>query len=95
MGDAEVRREMRHSVALDDRRHLRCSGVVDVDSYDEHMICAKTARGILTVEGEGLHVKHLALESGELILEGMIGALYYTDDAGQTKSGGFLSRLLR
>ena len=95
MVDADVRREMRHSVALDDRRHLRCSGVLDVDSYDEHTVCAKTARGILTVEGEGLHVRHLALESGELVIEGVIGALYYTEDSAARRDGGFLSRLLR
>ena len=95
MTDTAERREMRHSVSLDDRRHLHCSGVLDVDSYDEHTVCARTARGILTVEGEGLHVKHLALESGELILEGVVGTLFYTDEAKAKPEGGFLSRLLR
>lgn len=95
MGETDARRDMRHSVALDDRAHLRCSGVLDVDNYDEHTVCARTSRGILTVEGEGLHVRHLALEAGELVLEGKIGALYYTDDAKAESGGGFLSRLLR
>ena len=95
MTDTAERRDMRHAITLDDRRHLRCSGVLDVDNYDEHTVCARTARGILTVEGEGLHVKHLALESGELILEGTVGALYYTDETKPAKTGGLFARLLQ
>ncbi len=95
MGDAEQSRTARHTITLDDRTHLRCSGVLDVDNYDEHTVCARTSRGILTVEGEGLHVRHLALESGELVLEGTVNALYYTDDTKAKNEGGFLARLLR
>ena len=95
MAEGTERREMRHTVTLDDRRHLVCGGVLDVDNYDEHTVCAKTSRGILTIEGEGLHVRHLALESGELILEGAVHALYYTDDAKTKENGGFFARLLR
>ncbi len=94
MQETEQRRQMHHSVAIDDRAHLRCSGVTDVDSYDEHTVCAKTVCGILTIEGDGLHVKQLALETGELILDGTVRALYYTDET-KTAEGGFFARLLR
>ena len=94
MQETEQRRQMRHSLALDDRGHLRCSGVLDVDNYDEHTVCAKTACGILTVEGDGLHIRQLALESGELILDGKIRALYYTEE-NKAAEGGFFARLLR
>ncbi len=95
MTEGTERRDIRHTVTLDDRRHFSCGGVLDVDHYDEHTVCAKTSRGILTVEGEGLHVKHLALETGELILEGTVTALYYTEEAKAAGSGGFFARLLR
>ncbi len=95
MADTAERRDMRHTAILEDRGHLRCSGVLDVDNYDEHTVCARTSRGILTVEGEGLHVRHLALESGELVLEGVISALYYTEEAKVAQGSGFLARLLR
>jgi len=94
MGETEQNRQTRHTVALEDRTHLRICGVLDVDNYDEHTVCARTSRGILTVEGEGLHVRHLALESGELVLEGTVSALLYTDDA-KAQTGGFFARLLR
>lgn len=94
MGETEQSRRGGHSVMLEDRAHLRCCGVLDIDSCDEHMVCARTARGLLTVEGDGLHVRHLVLESGELVLEGTVSALYYTDDT-KPQSGGFLARLLR
>ena len=95
MGETEQSRTARHAIALDDRTHLRCGGILDVDSYDEHTVCARTSRGILTVEGEGLHVRHLALESGELVIEGVVSALYYTDENKASGSGGFFARLLR
>lgn len=83
-----------HRAVLEDRRLLTLTGVLDVDSYDDHAVCAKTAGGSLTVEGEGLHVKRLSLEEGILELEGVIGAFYYTDaPAGEGK--GFFARLFR
>ncbi len=94
MAEQTVQKEQRHSVVLEDRTHLRCTGILDVDSCDEHAVCARTARGILTVEGTDLHVRHLALETGELVIEGNVGVLAYTEDTA-VKSGSFLSRLLR
>ena len=94
MAEQTMQKEQRHSVVLEDRTHLRCTGILDVDSCDEHTVCAKTLRGILTVEGSDLHVRHLALESGDLVIEGNVGALAYTEDTA-VKGGSFLSRLLR
>ena len=83
-----------HRAVLENRRSLMLTGVLDVDSYDEHTVNAKTADGLLTVEGEGLCVKRLSLEDGILELEGVIGAFFYNDaPAGEEK--GFFSRLFR
>ena len=84
----------RHHLELMGRELLSVGGVVDVDSYDEHTVTVQTVCGILCIEGEGLHVRSLALENGTLSVEGRIGGLYYTDDS-IPKSGGFLARLFK
>ena len=50
-----------------------------------------TALGLLTVEGEQLHVEKLSLDVGELTLEGSIQSLCYSR-SGQ-KKGSFWSRV--
>ena len=94
MTETNGSRTAKHTLTLEDRGHLHCTGVLDVGAYDEHTVSMKTGRGRLTVEGEGLHVRHLALESGELTVEGTVTGLYYTEDA-PGASGGFFARLLR
>ena len=87
--------EKKHNLRMEGRTHLMMDGILDVDAFDDGTVTVKTSLGPLAVEGEGLHVKHLALESGELILEGVVGALYYTDETKSKSEGGFFSRLLR
>lgn len=83
-----------HTLHLSDREALELCGVVDVDSYDEHTVTVRTVCGILCIEGEGLHVRHLALESGTLSIEGRISGMNYTEDQ-RTGAGGFFARLLK
>ena len=80
--------QMPHQLILEDRRALTVSGVSDVDSFDE-----LTDLGELTVKGENLHINRLNLESGELMLEGHIQSLVYTEV--HSRSGGFFGRLFK
>ncbi|MFR6425739.1 MAG: YabP/YqfC family sporulation protein, partial [Oscillospiraceae bacterium] len=55
-------------------------------------VSMRTSRGMLTVHGEGLRVGRLAIDTGELAIDGAFDALDYTEE---TVSGsGFWSRLL-
>lgn len=94
MAEQTAQKEMRHSLILEDRSCLRCTGILDVDSCDEHTVCARTACGLLTVEGSGLHIRHLTPESGALVIEGNVCALSYTENAA-AQGGSFFARLLR
>lgn len=85
--------QMPHQVILEDRRALTVSGVSDVDSFDELTVVIYTDLGELTVKGEGLHINRLNLESGELMLEGQIQSLVYTEV--HSRSGGFFGRLFK
>ncbi len=85
--------KMPHSLILEDRKSLVVTGVSDVDSFDEETITVYTDYGELTVKGKLLHVSKLSVETGELILDGQILSLTYTE----SKSNGtsLLSKLFK
>ena len=85
--------QMPHQLILEDWRALTVSGVSDVDSFDELTVVVYTDLGELTVKGENLHINRLNLESGELMLEGHIQSLVYTEV--HSRSGGFFGRLFK
>lgn len=80
----------KHTVLLKNRESLSLEGVLEVISFDEEAVILGTEGGQLTVEGEGLHIKKLLLETKEALIEGKILSLSYTDRH-EAKKGGFLS----
>ena len=81
---------MPHNLILEDRRTLTVS---DVDSFDEQTVVVFTDMGELTVRGTDLHINRLSVEVGELLMEGHISSLTYTDEP--QKGGGFFSKVFR
>ena len=92
MPEEKNKPKMPHSVILENRKLLNLSGISDVDSFDEQTIKAYT--GELTIRGTDLHINKLNLETGELIVEGEICAMIYSDHELSGKSGIF-SKLFR
>ena len=89
-------KEALHNMILENRKKLTLSGIEDVDSFDEECIILLTETGTLTVKGAVLHINRLSVETGEVLIEGEVDSLVYSDgDSGKTKGMGFLSRLLR
>ena len=89
----EERKAGNHQLSLEGRRLLRAGGVLDVDSFDEKTVVILTDQGVLTVEGEDLHINHLNVESGEIIVEGAVDGLHYADL--KDKNGGLFKGLFR
>ncbi|SDF16947.1 sporulation protein YabP [Sporolituus thermophilus] len=83
----------RHQVTLVDREELTVEGVVGLGSYDEHEIVMETERGTLVIKGEGLDIKQLSLDKGNITVEGMIKSLTYDEETKNKK--GLLGRLLK
>lgn len=69
----------KHNVILENRSHLVLSGVTDVDKFNEEEILLFTQLGELTIRGNNLHINEMSIESGDLSVEGDIGALIYGD----------------
>lgn len=78
---------------LEERKKLSVTGVCEVGGFDEETVTAETALGELTVRGDGLHITHLSLETGEMTIEGTVAALSFSDI--KKESGGFFSRVFR
>lgn len=84
---------MPHNLILEDRKSLSVSGVSDVDSFDDQTVIIFTDMGELTVRGTELHISKLSLEVGELLMEGNISSLSYSD--AQPKNVGFFNKVFR
>lgn len=93
MTDEKNIQKLPHNIIMEERKKLSVSGVTDIDSFDEQSIIALTAMGELTIRGWNLHITRLNLEQGELMVEGEIASLVYTDV--RPKAQGFFSKVLR
>lgn len=83
----------RHQLTLVDREDLNVDGVVSLGSYDEKEIIMETEQGMLIIKGEGLNIKQLNLEQGNIIIEGIVKGMNYEDEQRQRK--GLLERFLK
>ncbi len=88
----------RHRLIIDNREKVEVFGVLHVDSFDDQEIVLDTEQGLLAMRGEDLHIKHLNLEQGELIIEGFLLELAYSEERGITRRDrgkSFIERLFR
>lgn len=87
----ENRMKKPHILTLDNRKLLTLSGVEDVSGFDEQTINVKLSDATLVVKGSGLHISKLSLESGDVVIDGMINSLQYLG----ASSGSLRARLFR
>lgn len=83
---AEEMRE--HTLTLKNREKLTMSGVAQIISFDETLVVLETALGILHVQGDGLQLKTLSVDGGQVEVVGTITALTYE----AIRTGGWLHR---
>ena len=87
----ENRMKKPHILTLDNRKLLTLSGVEDVSGFDEQTINVKLSDATLVVKGTGLHISRLSLESGDVVIDGLITSLQYLG----ASNGSLRSRLFR
>ncbi len=87
MEEKKIVKPKNQTLLLENRERLSVTGVVDVESFNDQMIVAITDLGILIIRGAELHINKLCLESNELIIEGDIYSLEYSDgEIGKSRS---------
>lgn len=84
------------NIILENRGKLSISGVIDVLSFDDQVIITETELGLLTVKGENLKVNKLSIDTSEVIIEGEINSLNYSDAKNQDKNkSGLLNKIFK
>ncbi len=89
---ANTASENKDEMRLIGRKVLTLEGILDILAFDESFAELSTKLGILTVEGEGLHLEKSDIASGLLVLTGKIDAMIYTEDRVSKKKGLFKGR---
>ncbi len=85
-------------LTLVNRERIRTTGVQQVVSFDEQEIILETGIGNLVLKGEGMHITHLDLTAGELMVEGLITSLEFSEQRGKkikAKGKNILERLIK
>ena len=82
------------NLVLENREKLNVSGVNDVLSFDDQVVIMETELGLLTIKGENLKINKLNIDTTEVIVEGKINNLTYSEQ--QTKSeGGIFGKIFK
>ena len=84
------------NLVLENREKLSISGVIDVLSFDDQVVIVETELGLLTIKGENLRINKLSIDTSEVIVEGDISSLNYSDSKDVEKSkGSFISKIFK
>ena len=75
----EKKRTGRHTLNMEEREKVRIGGVLEVLSFDEEGIMMETTCGLLMLKGAGMHIGKLDLDAGDVIVDGSIDSVTYSD----------------
>ncbi len=83
------------NLVLENRGKLSVSGVNDVLSFDDQVVMVDTELGLLTVKGENIRINKLSLDTAEVIIEGEISSLAYSQNKQEKSTGTILSKIFK
>ena len=83
------------NIILESRKKLSISGVLDVLSFDDQVVILETELGLLTVKGENIRINKLSLDTSEVIIEGSISCLAYSDRETERKNSSLLGKIFK
>ena len=83
------------NLILENREKLSISGVVDVLSFDDQVVMIETELGLLTVKGENIKINKLSIDTSEVIVEGDISYLAYSENNQEKTGGSLLSKIFK
>lgn len=83
------------NLVLENRGKLSVSGVLDVLSFDDQIVIIETELGLLTVKGEDLRINKLSIDTSEVVVEGDIYNMGYSEKDMDKKTGGFLGKIFK
>ncbi len=85
-----------HKLSMVNRKNLQIGGVVEVVSFDAKEVLLETSVGMLSIKGEGLHVKNLNVDKGEVDVDGTVNEMVYSEVTSfKNKSESMLKRMFK
>jgi sporulation protein YabP len=94
MEERKIGKNKGQNIILENRERLSVSGVEHVTSFNEDTVVMETSEGILTIKGNDLDMNRLNLDDGNVIVQGRIYAILYSDSS-SGKGMGFLGRMFK
>lgn len=83
------------NLILENRGKLSISGVLDVLSFDDQVIMVETELGLLTIKGEKLRITKLSIDTSEVIVEGTISYLAYSNKEIDKNKNSIISKIFK
>lgn len=83
------------NLVLENRGKLSISGVLDVLSFDDQVVIVETELGLLTIKGEDLRINKLSIDTSEVVVEGDIFGMNYSDKELEKKGGSLLGKIFK
>ena len=83
------------NLVLENRGKLSISGVLDVLSFDDQVVIVETELGLLTIKGENLRITKLSIDTSEVIVEGTISYLAYSNKEIDKNKSSIISKIFK
>ena len=95
----EERKQMSNTIMqniiLENREKLTLTGVLDVLSFDDQVVILETELGLLTVKGQNLKITKLSLDTADVIIEGDIINLAYSEKSFDKNKTSIIGKLFK
>ena len=83
------------NLVLENREKLSISGVLDVLSFDDQVVIVETELGLLTIKGENLRINKLSIDTSEVVVEGEIYNLAYSENDINQKGTNIFNKIFK
>ena len=83
------------NLVLENRGKLSISGVLDVLSFDDQIVIVETELGLLTIKGEDLRINKLSIDTSEVVVEGDIYNMGYSEKEMDKKTSSLLGKIFK
>ena len=83
------------NLILENRGKISISGVLDVLSFDDQVVIVETELGLLTIKGENIRINKLSIDTSEVIVEGDISSMSYSDKSVEKTKTSVLSKIFK
>lgn len=82
-----------HIVHIDNRERIEITGVTKVDTFNEDDVILHTVMGVLNIKGKNMKVNKLNVDTGDMLIEGMVYSMHYLSK--DREKGSILKKLFK